>query len=833
VSARNLRSVSRAAAVTGTLAVAVLAAAPGFAADSGSPDGVTVVNTETVQVYLNASGDVESKRVYEQLALSGHGSVDLKNPVSTSGLRNLDGFSGFKVVNGEQVAKTSVDGEKRYRSVSDYKGTLPVSVKPTYTLDGKKVAAGDIVGESGRLEVSFEIENRTSKPQEVSFPDGNGGTITKTVDVPVPMVGSLTTSTPKTFTNVDPGGANTAGDGTGGQTLSYNLVLFPPLGSTTTTVGYSADITDGVVPRVEVAMLPVDPLASPTFKVATEGYQGGASTGAQLVEGATTIDGNLLKLRDGAADLLAGLIQLRDGADQLHSGLAGDAAPGARKLADGAGELYNGLRDDAGPGARKLADGAGQLGDGLGQLADGSKKLSGGAGDLAKGMGDALAGGQALTAGLQQISGGLGQLAAQLPGASTGITQLAAGLDQLIAGFGTAADGPTTILGGLKALEVGLGDAATSNTLINGATQLKGGLQQLTGGTGLPAAKGGVDQVKGGLDDLLTSGQLDTMVGALTALKALCALNPGDPTCGPTFDAIIGGLDTAKTDLEDATDGLGQVSSGLGDAITQIDTLMIPGANQLLGGLGQLLTGVQALETGAGSAKAGAQQVRAGLDALTAGLADAIAGVLQLNTGAGAALTGSQALVGGLGQLNTGAGQLSAGASDLADGAGDAKAGGDQVAAGARKLADGLGDAVDGSGQISDGAGQLADGLGDAADGSGKIADGLRTAAGGAPQLVDGAGRLSTEGMGQLKAAGMETAANYGELYAVIAAGAKRAQTESMAFGAPAGAEGLTAYSFVIRGDDGEGDRNVERALAAAVLLGLGSGAVALRRRIV
>ncbi len=832
MSAGNLRLVRRACAVTGTLAVAVLAAAPGFAADTTGADGVTVVNTETVQVYLNASGDVESKRVYEQLALSGHGSVDLKNPVSTSGLRNLDGFNGFKVVDGEQVAKTTVDGEKRYRSVSDYKGTLPVSVRPTYKLDGKKVSPGDVVGKSGKLEVSFAIENRTGTPQEVSFGDGNGGTITKTVDVPVPMVGSLTTSTPKTFTNVDPGGANTAGDGTGGQTLSYNLVLFPPLGSTTTTVGYSADITDGVVPRVEVAMLPVDPLASPTFKVATEGYQGGATTGAQLVEGATTIDGNLLKLRDGAADLLAGLIQLRDGADQLNDGLANDAAPGAKKLAAGAGELYNGLRDDAGPGARKLAAGAGELGDGLGKLADGSNQLSAGAGALAGGMGDALAGGQALTSGLQQISGGLGQLAAQLPGASTGITQLAAGLDQLIAGFGTAAQ-PLTILGGLKALEVGLGDAATPNTIINGATQLKGGLQQLTGGSGLPAAKGGVDAVKGGLDDLLTSGQLDTMVGALTALKALCALNPGDLTCGPTFDQIIAGLGTAKTDLQDATDGLGLVSTGLGDAISQINGLMIPGAVALLGGLSQLLTGVVALETGAGDAKAGAQQVRDGLDALTAGLADAITGVLQLNAGAGAALTGSQTLVGGLGQLNTGAGQLAAGASDLAAGANDVKAGGDKVTGGAQKLADGLGDAVDGSGQIADGAGDLADGLGDAADGSGKIADGLRTAAGGAPQLVDGAGRLSTEGMGQLKSAGKETAANYGELYAVIAAGAKRAQTESMAFGAPTGAEGLTAYSFVIRGDDGEGDRNVERALAAAVLLGLGSGAFALRRRLV
>ena len=39
--------------------------------------------------------------------------------------------------------------------------------------------------------------------------------------------------------------------------------------------------------------LPVDPLASPTFKTAATSYEGGAATGAELTEGAATIDTNL------------------------------------------------------------------------------------------------------------------------------------------------------------------------------------------------------------------------------------------------------------------------------------------------------------------------------------------------------------------------------------------------------------------------------------------------------------------------------------------------------------------------------------------------------------
>ena len=134
---------------------------------------------------------------------------------------------------------------------------------------------------------------------------------------------------------------------------------------------------------------------------------------------------------------------------------------------------------------------------------------------------------------------------------------------------------------------------------------------------------------------------------------------------------------------------------------------------------------------------------------------------------------------------------------------------------------------------MADGSEELAAGLEDAADGSGRLADGLGPAADGAPQLVDGAQRLSDEGTKKLVEAGEDTAQNYGELYATIAAGAERADAEEMAYGAPEGATGLTAYSFVIQGEDGEGSRNLTRGLTGLALLGAGAGAFALRRRFI
>ncbi len=749
--------------------IGIATASPGQAATSGD---VKVVNTETVQVYTDATGKPDTRRIYEQLALSGQGSVSLKNPVTSGDLRNLDGFGGLTVKDGEQVVDLTVDGEQKLRSVSDYKGKLPLEVAVDYKLDGKTVKPGDVVGKSGKLDVTYQVENITGESQSLTFSDGNGGKVTRNVDVPLPIVGSLTTVAPAGFKNVTSKQANMAGDGKGGTKLSFTMTLFPPIGSTTATFGYTADVVDGVVPRADITALPVNPLMSPTFKTAASSYQGGAQSGADLLQGATTIDTNLLKLRDGASELLAGLIQLRDGADQLRSGLVEKAEPGARKLADGAGKL-----DD---GAGKLDDGAGKLAGGTGKAYSGSKDLS---------------------SGLARLSNGLKSLSdtqTGLPKAKAGIKQLQDGVDVIRAGFGDSSN-PATLLGGLAALEGGLGQ------LQAGQVQVVGGLEQVA--DNLPAAKGGVDQVKSGLDSALSGGgSLDQLAGGLGAVKSnFCATHPNQADCDDLVNQLLAGVQDSRTNLTQASGGLGQVSSGLSTAIGGLNSQLIPGAKQVRDGLASAQSNTGKIKAGGARLDGGVQLVADGLDQLSVGVAAAVGGAFQLSDGAATASNGGADLSDGLG---------------LIDG-------------GANDLADGTGQLSDGTGQLKDGAGQLSSGLGDAASGSGRLADGLGTAAGGAPKLVDGADRLSAEGTKKLIEAGSATAENYGELYASMKAGAKRATVEDMAVGAPADAVGLTAYSFVIQGEDGEGDRNLSRGLGGLTLLGLGSGLFALRRRFI
>ena len=142
-------------------AALVMAAGPSLAAGSD----VIVTNTETVQAYLSATGRLDVARVYDQLALKGKGKVSVSNPVETKGLRNLDSFGGFEVKDGNVVGTYEVDGEQRLRTVSDFTKSLPLDVHVSYTLDGKEVKPGDVVGKSGLLKVSTPCATSPASPR--------------------------------------------------------------------------------------------------------------------------------------------------------------------------------------------------------------------------------------------------------------------------------------------------------------------------------------------------------------------------------------------------------------------------------------------------------------------------------------------------------------------------------------------------------------------------------------------------------------------------------------------------------------------------------------------
>lgn len=699
------------------------ASAPALAAaDSGD---VAVTNTETVQAKLDAKGALLEARVYEQLALSGHGTATISNPVSTKGLRNLDGFGGYKVVGGTLVSQVTVDGEKRQRSVSDYDKDLPLTVKVTYTLDGEPVEPGHVVGRSGTLGVHYTVTNVTGRTQDVTYDDGTGTRATASAETVVPMIGQLVTTLPSSFTDIRSDEAGVAGDGHGGNRLTFQMTLFPPIGSDTAEFGYTAHVSHGVVPPANLTSMAVSPLDYPSFKGGAASYEAGAQKGVDLTGGALQIDDSVLQLHDGAAQLLAGLLQLHDGATQLSSGLNDSAVPGAGQLADGAHQL------DAG---------------------------------LAK----ARASAPALIDGLKQVDSGL----ALVDG----------GLAAMYAKFGAVPDSAKPLVDGIARMRAAIGTTTTPQTLLFGVDQSR---------LGVLSAAGSLDQVVAG--SLKAGGELSNAITALGQIRA--GMNPAYL---PTYDLIVAGLNDGVPVLTNTADpttiagGTTAIAAGLRDQVA-------PGLYRVECGLSNKTFSNCGADPGL---LEGVALVSGGVSALLQGYVDA------------------RAAIGGAGDTKAN-GTLRGGVHALQGGT-------NQLSSGGTALVSGLGELGNGAGRLSDGADDLAAGLRDAADGSTQLADGLGDAATGAPKLVDGTQQLSDEGTSQVVASGKETAADFGVKYAVLTAGAQRAADESMAYGAPEGATGATAYSIDIAGADGEGVNALARLILAIVFFAAGIGIATL-----
>lgn len=869
------------------------AASPALAADSGD---VTVTNTETVQARLSATGSFQGARVYEQLALTGHGTATIANPVSTEGLRNLDGFGGHKVVDGKLVSTLSVDGERRERSLSTYDKDLPLTVEVTYTFDGEAVQPGAIIGKAGTLGVHYKVTNTTGKTQDVTYDDGTGTMATASAETVIPMIGQLVTVLPSTFTDVRSDEAGMAGDGRGGTRMQFQMTLFPPIGSATAEFGYTAQVSRAVIPKATLTSMPVSPLEYPSFKGGAASYQAGAQKGVDLTAGATKIDDSVLQLHDGAAQLLAGLLQLRDGAAKLSTGLNDTAAPGAAELAAG-------LNGKLAPGAAKLATGLGDAGAGASRLSAGLNKLAPGAAKLDAGLnGSAGPGASQLSAGLNdklapgaaRLSAGLnGQLAPGAAQVAAGASSLDAGLAQVNANAPALLDGLMQVGSGLDLVDAGLATLyAGIGTLPAQAQGLHDGIAQLRTATSTLAA--GVDQIRIGVSGAVTSAsnlsagsvtlgnQLSTGIGALTSLRAgmnpaylaqydavLAQLSAGVPVLTDTANpaTIAGGAAALSQGLAGAATNLTKVQCGLSSAsLPGVCDATKPGVLEGLAGVDagvtQLVDGVVASVQGAvgdvddtstdGTLRGGVHSLQAGTNRLNAGGATLASGLTALGAGASTLSTGSRALSAGLDDAATGSQELSAGVSSAAvgsrtlseglapalSGIRDLSTGLNEAAAGSRRLSDGLAPAVPGSKELSAGVAKaaagsqrLSDGLGDAADGSTQLSDGLDDAAEGAPKLVDGTQQLSDEGTSQVVVSGQSTAEDFGVKYAVLSAGAERAQTEGMAYGAPDGATGATAYSIEIAGVDGTGASSVGRLILAIVLFAGGIGLATLARR--
>lgn len=635
-----------------TLALGVcLAGATVAQADTGGATSTTSSNTsgtqtvvrKTVQQLASPSGEIITNSMYTQVTSVGNGNTTVEVPIGANSVRNLNGFGRPAVNNGTAEIVQNVDGSAASRVLSDA-DLQPVTVKVDVTLDGIPIAPEDVINKSGVLDVTYTIVNTTARMQQVTYTDGAGNPITETVQVADPMAASVAITLPEGFNEITAPGATVAGDGQNGNQLGYTVVLFQPLGNTTSTVSYQSRITNATMPKAVVSVLPIVPMENSTIASTVAAYESGGKAGAAINDAGVQIGDNLLKLQDGTLQLIDGLGQLSDGAGTLVSGLG------------------------------QLDDGAGQLSSGLGQLSSGAAELSGGLGLLNTGGKQLQAGIGALNTGAADLSTGAGQVAAGATQLSAGITQLNTAMVNLLpavtstpdwADFKEQAEGVDLLIGIAESLQSEtITDAVSALTAVTtalGSCPDDPTVCPAPVRTQLLAAQASLQNALAPADQ---GGSIQTVMGILQCLGGTPVLPqcPAEPLGEFTLASVEGLIQTLSDTFVDAggpngtqalnaggialAQGATQLAGGAAQLSGSVSTQLVPGINQLAGGLTAANAGAAALSVGASTASSGGQQ-------LADGLSQAASGAPALVDGLGQAADGAQQIAAGAGQLKS------------------------------------------------------------------------------------------------------------------------------------------------------------------------------------
>ena len=598
----------------------------------------TPTKDETVYVKVDDAGNQKDVTVSDQLKnISSLGTIDDVSDLKD--IKNVKGDETFSENNGKLVWQ----GDKKdicYQGTTTKK--IPVGMKVTYELDGKKVSADDLEGKSGHLKIHYEYQNTSA----------DSGKYT-----PFLMATGLLMDGEK-FSNVTVDNGKIISDGDRDIVIGMGL---PQLKEQLTSVSSKVDDLD--IPD--------------SFTVEAD------VTDYEKVEAVTVATNEVFN--EVGTDKFDSLDELKDSMTELQ-----DAS---NKLVDGSGQLKDGLDT--------LLSSSGTLVSGIDQLASGGNTLASGTGSLVSGMQSAKSGSSQLAGGVKTLSDGVSGMQVQVSDGvkdlSNGVTSVQAGVEtihgiaaQADAGVDKAKQGAADLSAGLKTASESAGQIATTAKTLSDAlsgnqqtvqveqqqevtvdnsdiyNQIAALAEQMTDENDKAAVENVLNQISAtktqtvdvqaevevenpyvtalngiasGADELSKQLSAEGLIGggAATLYGTLSS------TQGATVKAATVGLSRALASDGSLQIGISLLQSGVGEMGTKLGA----GTNELLSGIGTLQKGADSLDSGLGTLTSGASQLNSGAGTLSTGL-----NTLQSSTGA---------LVSGVEQLDSGAAELNSG----------------------------------------------------------------------------------------------------------------------------------------------------------------------------
>ena len=311
---------------------------------------------ETVYVLAGADGSVQKIIVSDWLK-NELGSASLTDKSGLSNIENVKGDESYSINGDNMTVWDAQDNDIYYQG--DIQKELPVGLTVRYTLNGKAVSPEQLKGQSGKVTIRFDYENRQYETVQI-----NGQN--QRIYVPFAMLTGMILDN-DTFRNVTVSNGKLVNDGDRTVVvglafpgLQENLNLSRDQLSIPSSVEITADVTDFSLGMT--VTLACNDLFS---------QLGDADLGS------LDAAGSLNKLTDAMDQLLNGSSALYDGLTTLLD-KSGELAAGVEELAQGAAAIKAGA-DSLDEGAAELKAGLADLSEGLNKLSANSAALNGGA----------------------------------------------------------------------------------------------------------------------------------------------------------------------------------------------------------------------------------------------------------------------------------------------------------------------------------------------------------------------------------------------------------------------------------------------------------------------
>lgn len=437
---------------------------------------------------------------------------------------------------------TDADGREHQRIVSE-KGTLhydgyencnlPVTMKISYTLNGKSITPKKLAGKSGHVVMNIDYTNHQK----------SGG-----VYIPFMAVTGMILDN-QYFSNVKVTNGKTVDDGNRNVVVGYS---FPGMQESLGLSKSQLDVPESVTVSSDVENFQIETIY--TFLTSDVFAEMDIDQNSDLDDLGAQLD----KLKDGASELIKGTTQLYEGTQKLQDG-AKKLTAGTDTLKTGTENLYTGTKDLKN-GAAKLTAGTNNLKTGADTLYNGTTQLKTGTSDLSKGLTQISGSSASINSGAKQVvESVLKTASSSLQAAGLNVTLTAENYEQVLdqaiaasqgdmakqlAGVKAQIDNVMTFYQGVLTYTAGVDSAA------QGAQKLDGSVDALTAGAkkiadGAGTLKTGQDQLTAGITKLSSGAE---------------QLSKGTSQLRTKENDLISGIDQLNTGAKKLSEGVDQMA---------------------------------------------------------------------------------------------------------------------------------------------------------------------------------------------------------------------------------------------------------------------------------